>query len=44
MKRDNILNLWRKKGFYDGDDEKKAAVWHYLHLIQVYYGSYNVYA
>ena len=42
--RDDILDLWRGKGFYDGGDEKKAAVWCYLHLIWAYYRLYDIHA
>ena len=42
--RDDILDLWRGEGFHDGGDEKKAAVWCYLHLIRVYYRSHDIHA
>ena len=42
--RDDILDLWREEGFYDGGGKKKAAVRCYLHLIRVYYRSHDIHA
>jgi hypothetical protein len=30
-KRDNILNLVKREGFYDNGGKKETVVWGYLH-------------